>query len=77
MTPLAMHSPRWAMGCTGPALPDGGTTAGSTSGGVIAPADGPLTASTVSVTPAMAPARRITESMAVARKPRSRRIGSE
>nr|WP_280524353.1 hypothetical protein [Mycobacterium shimoidei] len=40
MTPETVHSPRCSIGWTGPGAPLGGGTAGSTTGGLIAAADG-------------------------------------
>jgi len=40
MIPEVSHGPRCSIGCTGPGLPLGGGTPGSTAGGLIASAGG-------------------------------------
>ena len=40
MTPEVLHGPRCSIGCTGPGVPLGGGTPGSTTGGLIANAGG-------------------------------------
>jgi hypothetical protein len=40
MTPEVLQGPRCSIGCTGPAVPPGGCTPGSTTGWLIADADG-------------------------------------
>jgi hypothetical protein len=40
MIPEVLHTPRCSIGCTGPGAPLGGGAAASTTGGLIASADG-------------------------------------
>jgi hypothetical protein len=57
-TPEVLHGPRCSIGCTGPGVPLGGGTPGSTAGGLIASAGGQAhavaaaKAATVAVRPA-------------------------